>query len=231
MLVDIDWKQFLIGEENFEFLMEIALRTLVMYFIILFGLRLLGKRGVRQLSVFELVVIISLGSAAGDPMFYKEIGLLIPIIIFIIIVGAYRFTTYLTAKSEKFDDLIEGKCVYLIRGGKFNIEDFKKETLAKDEFFAELRQQGISHLGQIETAILETSGTMSIYFYSDEDVKYGLPVLPDLFEKKVEHIHKIGIYACTFCGSVVHVATEGKHICKVCGRKEWVMAIKNYRVT
>lgn len=81
MLLSIDWTKLLVGEENIEFLIEISIRTIIMYFIILIGLRLLGKRGVRQLSVFELVVIISLGSAAGDPMFYKEIGLLTPIVI------------------------------------------------------------------------------------------------------------------------------------------------------
>ncbi|MGO4878124.1 DUF421 domain-containing protein [Pedobacter psychrotolerans] len=229
-MLAIDWKQFLIGEENFEFLMEIALRTFIMYFIILFGLRLLGKRGVRQLSVFELVVIISLGSAAGDPMFYKEIGLLTPVVIFLIIVGAYRFTTFLTAKSEKIDDLIEGKSVYLIREGVFNIEDFKKETLAKDEFFSELRQQSISHLGQVETTILETSGTLSVYFYADENVKPGLPILPDLFDQKIKLIDDEGQYACSFCGAVVEIKLKGKHKCPRCQNEEWVKAINDCRV-
>ncbi|NTD97038.1 DUF421 domain-containing protein [Agrobacterium tumefaciens] len=201
-----------------------------MYFIILVGLRLLGKRGVRQLSVFELVVIISLGSAAGDPMFYKEIGLLIPVVIFLVIVSAYRLTTYLTAKNEKIDDLIEGKCVYLIRDGVFNINDFKKEALAKDEFFADLRQQGISHLGQIEITILETSGALSVYPYPDEAVKFGLPILPDLFEKKMKLISVEDQYACSFCGAVEKIQLMGKHSCKRCKNEEWVKAIDQCRV-
>jgi uncharacterized membrane protein YcaP (DUF421 family) len=59
-----------------EFLPEVALRTFFMFFVILTSLRILGKRSVAQLSVFELGVIIGLGSAAGDPMFYKDVGLL-----------------------------------------------------------------------------------------------------------------------------------------------------------
>ncbi|RZL38057.1 MULTISPECIES: DUF421 domain-containing protein [Pedobacter] len=230
MILNIDWKSFFIGEENWEFLFEIALRTFIMYFIILIGLRLLGKRGVRQLSVFELVVIISLGSAAGDPMFYKEIGLLIPVIIFFIIVGAYRLTTYLTAKSEKLDDLIEGKCVYLIKQSKFNIEEFKKEVLAQDEFFAELRQQSISHLGQVENVILETSGTLSVYFYPDEKVQFGLPILPELFAKKTKILNTNMHYACSFCGNVDQVTTRTEHICPNCNHNEWVIAINNCRI-
>ncbi|MES2457379.1 MAG: YetF domain-containing protein [Bacteroidota bacterium] len=230
MLLLIDWTKFFVGEEDWEFLLEISLRTIIMYFIILIGLRLLGKRGVRQLSVFELVVIISLGSAAGDPMFYKEIGLMVPIVIFAIIVGAYRLTTYLMAKSSKFDDLVEGTCVYLIKDGEFNIEEFGKETLAHDEFFSELRQQSISHLGQVETAILETSGILSIYYYADQEVKYGLPILPALFDKRKRQIEESGYYACTFCGNVQKLTVTDRKACNKCEHEHWVKAIKTCRI-
>lgn len=230
MLLAIDWTKFIVGEEDWEFLLEISLRTIIMYFIILIGLRLLGKRGVRQLSVFELVVIISLGSAAGDPMFYKEIGLMVPIVIFAIIVGAYRLTTYLMARSSKFDDLVEGKCAYLIKDGEFNIDEFGKEALAHDEFFAELRQQSISHLGQVDTAILETSGILSIYYYRDDQVKYGLPILPALFDKRSKRISKAGYHACAFCGNVVRMTSSDINACKKCQHEEWVPAIKTLRI-
>ncbi|TKC06207.1 DUF421 domain-containing protein [Pedobacter frigoris] len=229
-MTSIDWNKFFIGEEDWEFLLEISLRTILMYFIILIGLRLLGKRGVRQLSVFELVVIISLGSAAGDPMFYKEIGLLFPIVIFGIIVGAYRFTTYLMAKSTKIDDLVEGKCVYFIIDGEFSIKEFNKEGLAQDEFFSELRQQSVSHLGQVETAILETSGNLSIFFYPDEMVRYGLPIMPALFDKASEEILEKGKYACSHCGNILQMNPVKSHQCDKCGHKKWVKALNSCRV-
>lgn len=231
MLLSIDWSRFLVGEEDWEFLAEISLRTILMYFIILLGLRLLGKRGVRQLSVFELVVIISLGSAAGDPMFYKEVGLMIPIVIFAVIVAAYRFTTYLMAKSKKFDDLVEGTCTYLIKQGEFSIDDFSKEGLAYDEFFSELRQHSISHLGQVESAILETSGNLSIYYYPDKEVKYGLPILPDLFDDCLKEISKPGKYACAYCGNVQQLKAAPEYRCKKCGHETWVKAINTLRIT
>lgn len=230
MLLNIDWTKFLIGEADWEFMVEICLRTFIMYFIILIGLRLLGKRGVRQLSVFELVVIISLGSAAGDPMFYKEIGLLVPVLIFAVIVSAYRMTTFLMAKSKKMDDLIEGTCVYLIREGEFSIDDFGKEGLAYDEFFSEMRQQSIAHLGQVESVILETSGNLSIYYFSDEQVKYGLPILPELFDDCHKTINTPGIYACAYCGNVEELTPSPKHTCKKCQHQSWVKAINRLRI-
>lgn len=230
MLLKIDWTKLLLGEEDWSFLLEIAVRTFAMYVIILIGLRLLGKRGVGQLSVFELVVIISLGSAAGDPMFYKEVGMLIPIVIFTIIVLSYRLTTYLTAKSSDFDTLVEGKATYLIRDGEFSIGNFSKEGLAYDEFFSELRQYSISHLGQIETAIIETSGSISVYFYPDENVRYGLPILPDLFGDAIVKITRAGIYACSFCGNVENLEAADVCHCKRCNRESWVKAIDSKRV-
>lgn len=230
MLLKIDWTKILLGEEDWPFLLEIGLRTFAMYVIILIGLRLLGKRGVGQLSVFELVVIISLGSAAGDPMFYKEVGMLIPVVIFTIIVSSYRLTTYLSAKSSNFDTLVEGEPTYLIREGEFSIGNFSKEGLAYDEFFSELRQYSISHLGQVETAIIETSGNISVYFYPDEKVRYGLPILPDLFENAIIKITKSGIYACSFCGNVENHEPADVSRCKRCNKEGWVKAIDSKRV-
>lgn len=231
ILLKIDWTKLFIGDNNLDFLLEIGIRTLIMYLIILVGLKLLGKRGVSQLSVFELVVIIGLGSAAGDPMFYKEIGLMVPLAVFTIVVIAYRLTIYAMAKNEKFEDLIEGKPTYLVKGGQFAINHFKKEQLAKDEFFSELRNNSISHLGQVETAILETSGRLSIYFYDEKMVKFGLPILPSLFEKQLKTIVMTDIYACSFCGNIAELQPAQECVCDRCKKKHWVKAINSLRIT
>ncbi len=168
-----NWKELLLGNENWGFLLEVVFRSFIMFCIIVISLRLLGKRGVKQLSVFELVVIIGLGSAAGDPMFYKDVGLLPALIVFIMVVSLYLLVTYLVGKNKKFEHLVEGKSVCLIKDGKFSINNFEKELMAQDEFFAELRLQSVSHLGQVEEAIIETSGQISLFFYSDDEVNTG----------------------------------------------------------
>src|SRR5688572_3535504 len=140
-----DWKQLLLGDEEWSFLLETAARTLVMFLVILTGLSILGKRGVKQLSVFELVVIIGLGSAAGDPMFYKDVGLIPAIIVFIIIISLYSWVTHWVGKSKKIEQLVEGKPICLVKDGRFAIDNFSKEALGQDEFFSELRLKGVSH--------------------------------------------------------------------------------------
>ena len=101
LLEDFDWQTLLLGKDEWSFLLEAAFRSAIMFIIILLSLRFLGKRGITQLSVFELGVIIGLGSAAGDPMFYKEVGLLPGLVVFIIVVSFYKFVTYLVNKNQQ----------------------------------------------------------------------------------------------------------------------------------
>lgn len=225
------WKTLLLGNENWSFLWETVLRTLIMFIVILVSLRILGKRGVKQLSVFELVVIIGLGSAAGDPMFYKDVGILPAIVVFTLIVSLYTAVTFVVGRNKKFELLIEGKPVCLIKNGAFSIENFKKEILGEDEFFAELRMQGVSQLGQIEEAIIESSGSISVFFYADDDVKFGLPIMPrslEISNKKITEQHH---YACTFCGYTENLPPADTHTCPVCKKERWVKASNKKRIS
>jgi uncharacterized membrane protein YcaP (DUF421 family) len=224
------WKELMLGGEDWSFLPETILRTLIMFIVILTSLRLLGKRGVKQLSIFELVVIISLGSAAGDPMFYKEVGILPAIIVFAMIVGLYSLITYMIGKNPAFERLMEGKPVRLIKGGVFAIGNFSKEALGEDEFFAELRMQGVSHLGQVEEAIVESSGNISIFYYPDEEVKYGLPIMPDSLESLCQTIIDTDHYACIFCGFTEKLIPATKHTCPDCKKSTWVKATNKKRI-
>lgn len=224
-----EWKRILLNEFPASFLLEVAFRSAVMFIVLLITLRLAGKRGVKQLSVFESVIIISLGSAAGDPMFYEDVGLLPAIVVFIIVIVLYRFVTWLAGKSVWFERLIEGKTECLIEEGKFSVTKFERESLALDEFFTELRLKSVEHLGQVRNAYMETTGDISVYYYEDKDVKYGLPITPKLFSKRSENIPDEGLYACSNCGEVEQ-QQPGKMVCNVCGNKEWVKAINSRRI-
>lgn len=224
-----EWKRLLFNDLPVEFLLEVLFRTVIMFIVVLLTLKFAGKRGVKQLSIFEVVIIISLGSAAGDPMFYEDVGLIPAILVFMVILTMYRTVTWLLGKSKKFETFIEGKTQCIIEDGQFSIESFEKEDLAQDEFFTELRLKSIEHLGQVRNAYIETNGTISMYFYPDEEVKYGLPIRPQLFNLKSTNIPKSGIYACTFCANVQKLEPISA-ACTVCNHNEWVLAINNTRI-
>lgn len=225
-----EWERMFFNELPGAFLLEVVFRSTIMFVTLLIVLRVAGKRGVRQLSIFETVIIISLGSAAGDPMFYEDVGLFPAITVFITIISLYRLVTWLTGKSKWFETIVEGKTVCLISEGKFSISEFKKESLAQDEFFSELRLKSVEHLGQIRNAYLESSGEVSIFYFEDKDVKQGLPILPERYNKKNKLIQSSGWYSCSFCGHTQE-QEAGTAQCPNCERDEWVKSIQTVRLS
>jgi len=216
----------------YSFLLEVLFRCVVMYVVALAVLKLAGRRGVKQLSVFELVIILTLGSAAGDPLFYEDVGLVPTICVFIFILILYRTTTFLISRFKKIEYWLEGSPTYLIEDGEFAIDKFRKESLAQDEFFAELRLRNVTHIGQVDLAILETSGQMSVFFFEDNDVKPGLPILPHQFNNMVADFKTDQKYACKFCANICEAAVVSTNlICDRCGKDKWVLALAQCRVT
>lgn len=223
-----DWSRLLMNELPYIFLVEVIFRVFVMFAMLLIFLKLAGKRTVKQLSIFELVIIISLGSAVGDPMLYENVGILPGIVVVIMVIGLYRLVTVLSGRFIWLEHFLEGKPECLIKHGEFILDNFDKENLSKDEFFSELRMRSVSHLGQIQFAYLETLGDISIFFAADDDVVYGLPILPELFNKHQSELSKPAHYACIFCGQVAHIDTTRSR-CDRCGKDQWVEAINTIR--
>ena len=208
---------------------EILLRTFIMFLFVLVFLRLSGKKGIRQLSVFEVAVIISLGSAAGDPMFQSDVPILPALIVFAIILAMYKLLTWLMTKSQKIETLLEGNAEYIIEDGQFVLETMTKHTFARDEFFSEMRQESIEHLGQVRIAILETTGSMSFFYFEDDEVVAGLPILPKIYNEMSKEIEEPGKHACVNCGSVEEL--DAARPCERCEETLWVKAIKTLRIS
>lgn len=221
----MDWKELLVGEEEFSFLLEVILRTLVMFFFLVITLRLTGKRGVKQLSIFEMVMIIGLGSAAGDPMFYKSVGILPAILVFMLILLSYRLMVLIITRSEKFEKFFEGEAKYIIKNGESTSTSVSNQELAADEFFAQLRAKNIDHFGQIKCALLETNGEVNVLFFKDEEVLPGLPIWPELYQQKHQKIAVEAIYACSHCGKTEVLKPTDRKVCAKCTNEIWVKAL------
>jgi uncharacterized membrane protein YcaP (DUF421 family) len=158
------------------------------------------------------------------------VGLVPAFTVFVVIISLYRITTWLSGKSKKVGELLEGKPVTLISDGRFSIRNFKKEDLAQTEFFSELRQQNVEHLGQVRVGIIEPTGEISLFFFEDKDVKPGLPLIPEVFNQSQKEITKKSVYACKFCGKTQEIV-KGLLMCPVCKRDEWVEALSNRRLS
>lgn len=223
-VIPFDWQRILIHDFPGLYLAEVALRTLIMFLVILLALRVSGKREVKQLSVYELVLVIGLGSAAGDPMFYDDVPLSASVVVFVVMMGCYKLATRISDKNPKVRVALEGKPVYVVENGCIDKQNFDDEDLGLDELFAELRLAGVEQLGQVRVAILESNGELSVFLQEDKDVKPGLPILPKFLDQASEDIQEAGVYACRNCGNVEKLAPMPKVHCKRCDHDCWVKA-------
>lgn len=162
-----------------DFLWEVALRSLYTFVLVFLFLKITGRRGVRQMSLFEVLIILTLGSAAGDVAFYDDVPMLPVLVVFITLGMLYRLVMWLMSHSEKLEDLLEGKPVVIVKDGELAWEKLHEENLTEFEFFMELRTNGVDQLGQVRLAIMETNGQLSVYYFTDEEVKPGLCILPE----------------------------------------------------
>ncbi len=224
----MQFKEIFLGDFGWQLACEIVVRTVIMFIVALAFLRMSGKKGIRQLSLFEIAIIISLGSAVGDPMFTADAAIVPSILVVVTILLVYRLITWLMSKSPRIESLLEGDPLYIIEDGMFILSDENKHTFAKDEFLAEMRQQNIEHLGQVRIAILESNGEVSFFFYPDEEVKCGMPVLPRQQNKAAKEIARKANYACIYCGNVESLSAPQK--CNRCQHEEWIEAIQTKRI-
>ena len=225
-----DLYRIFLGDQPPGFFLEIMFRTVVMYAYVLLLLRLLGKRGMGQLSPFEFTIIIALGAAVGDPMFYPEVPLLHGLAVVTLVVAMTRFVTYLSNRSESVEDFLEGQPCCVVEDGVLNLESIDAERFSREELFMLLREKGVSQLGQVRRAYIEPSGGVSAFQWPDDRAKPGLPTLPPYDEWTpvpgiaVSSAARGGsvLYACWKCGHREHAS--GAQPCSRCKSDDWTVA-------
>lgn len=142
--------------------MEIALRTLVAV-AVLFGLtKLLGKRQVTQLSVFEYITGITIGSLAAYVSLDLDASWYLGVVALIVWVAVTLVFEFVQLKSKTFRDFVDGKTRVLIKDGKVLEDNLKKERLSTDELMEHLRQKKVFQAADVEFALMEASGEINV---------------------------------------------------------------------
>ena len=232
-VVPFDWQRVLLsGDAPLGFLWEIVFRSVVMFGLTIGALRISGKRGVRQLSVFEFGLILVLGSAAGDATIYHDTPLVYALVVFAVIIALYVLANYLIDNHPRIERALEGMPELIIVEGAIDVEAFKKASLTTQELFGQLRQHQVEHLGQVRRMYLEATGEVSVYFFEPEDERPGLPIWPEIYRHPLLSLPQPGAYACHACATVRELpAGPPPAACPRCGRHEgWLPACEVARV-
>jgi uncharacterized membrane protein YcaP (DUF421 family) len=230
-ITPFDWQRLLWSEDAPPlYLLEIAVRCLITYLLTLGALRVTGRRGVRQLSIFELSIILALGSAAGDAMFYDDVPLSHVTVVFAMISGLYLLFNRLTEWFPRFSNWLEGAPVLLVEDGQVQMENFRRQNLTQKELFGELRQLQVEQLGQVRRAYIEATGHLSAYFYPAEGTRPGLPLWPEQLADAQDQAASRGPHACCQCGRVQDLAPGQAATCSACQARQWLPASATRRV-
>lgn len=162
-----DWQRMFFGDSDPLFLAEIAVRTLLLYLFSLAMVRLMGKRGMAQLTPFEFVIIVALGSAVGDPMFYPDVPLIHGFVVIASVVLLQHGLSVIAQRSPKLDEIVEGRPVVVVRKGVIQEDVIAAGMFSLAEVLEMVRLQGIARLDDVELAVIENAGRMSILGRSD----------------------------------------------------------------
>jgi uncharacterized membrane protein YcaP (DUF421 family) len=112
------------------------------------------------------------------------------------------------------------------------VKALKKEGLSTEELFAELRIRNIEHLGQIRKIYLEFSGELSVFYFEDNDVKFGLSLFPEDLQNALKHIDAPGKYSCIQCGFTKDfMQPKAQPVCEICNGNKWGKSINSKRIT
>jgi uncharacterized membrane protein YcaP (DUF421 family) len=226
------WQRLLVSEDApLSFLLEIALRCVFMFVLTIGALRISGKRGVRQLSIFEFGLILILGSAAGDATIYHDTPLLHALVVFVVIIALYVGANYLIDKNPRIEYLIEGQPELILTDGQFDYEAFTKAPLTAQELFGQLRQHQVEHLGQVRRIYIEATGEVSAFFFDPQDERPGLPIWPEIYRHPLYELSKNGSYACHACGTVRELPAGPVPVCPRCQQRHgWLPTCATPRI-
>lgn len=140
----------------------VLIRTIILYFIVVISMRLMGKKQIGELEPFELAIAIMVSELASLPMQDTMLPIMHGIIPIITLLTLQTLMSLLGLKSEKLRIFFNGKPSLLIQDGKLNIKELKEERFNLNDLMEELRLQGYYNLSDVQYAMLETSGQLSI---------------------------------------------------------------------
>lgn len=137
-------------------------RTAVVYLVVLIALRLAGKREIGQLTVFDLVVLLLLSNAVQNAMVGPDTSLLGGLIAAVVLLLLNAGIAQLRLRSPRLRHLVEGTPTVLVLHGQMIPRGMQREGLDEEMLEAALREHGVARVGEVEMAVLETDGSISV---------------------------------------------------------------------
>jgi uncharacterized membrane protein YcaP (DUF421 family) len=220
-----DIKRWLFGQMPPEFMIEVFIRTILIYILLLITVRLMGKRMSGQISLTEMAVMITLGAIVSPVMQLPDRGLFFGVLVLLCALFFQRGYNYLGVKSSKAEDITQGTLSLMVKDGELNLKELAKARITRQQLFAMLREKKVQNLAKVKRAYFEACGILTVF--ETEEKKPGLPILPQCdphIIPEVQYQADHGVMACSNCGHVQQVKNIHKTNCEVCHQTAWIDA-------
>src|SRR6266567_2773741 len=153
-------------------LLQIVLRTGVIYLLVLLGVRLTGKREVGQMTPFDLTLLLLLSNSVQNAMTGPDTSLAGGAVAAIVLLTLNYLIAELSGLNRRFRRMVQGSPSLLIHDGSLLIDHLKKERLTVDEVMRALREHGIGSISEVAIGVLEVDGSLS--FLKKDELPEGL---------------------------------------------------------
>ena len=148
-------------------LIEVVLRTAVVYFVVLLGVRLSGKREVGQMTPFDLTLLLLISNSVQNAMTGPDNSLMGGVAAALTLLLLNYVVADLSGTNRRFRKLIQGQPTLLIHDGQIIVAHMSKEHVSMDELERALREHGISSYKDVALGVLEVDGSISCLKYDE----------------------------------------------------------------
>ncbi|HIT21386.1 MAG TPA: DUF421 domain-containing protein [Candidatus Scybalousia intestinigallinarum] len=159
-------------------------RTILFYVIITVLYRFMGKREVGQLGIVDLIVSILIAELAAISIDNRTESIFLSIIPIVVLVLIQMGMAYYSLKNQKVRDAFDGTPSVMINRGKINFKEMVKQRYNIDDLLTQLREQHVKSIEEVDYAILETSGKLSVF--KKKDNRFGDYPLPLILDGKIQ---------------------------------------------
>lgn len=157
-------------------MLVILTRTILIFLLLLLGLRLMGKRQIGELQPFEFVITLAVAELACTPMQDNSIPLVYGLIPVLTVFVLHYFMTLLSTKSVRFRKVLNGKPMIVVDRDGINSENLKKLNMNVNDLLESIRNAGYFSVEQVAYAIVETNGNVSVLEREGAPVPQSVPV-------------------------------------------------------
>lgn len=151
--------------------LDILLRSSVVYLFMLFAFKVFGKRELSQLSISDLVLVLLISNAVQNAMVGSNSSLSGGLLAAAVLFSINYVVSYFKFKYKKVNNLLTSDPVLLVFDGKVKQKSLDDNLMTTEELMAAIREHGIDSLGQVQSAVLESDGNISVISKDDNHLK------------------------------------------------------------